>query len=218
VKGFVARAGRGTAALALLLGLYPAAGAIGGAIPVNAGWRPPARGVTVFVETNGVHTGLVVPKAAAGVDWRDLARPEDLADPRYARWGWLAIGWGERRFYLETPTWADVKPGTVLAAAMGSDAVLLHLDHVPRPAAGSDERPVTLRPDEYQRLAAYIRASVAPGGRHYRGYDVYDAFVDARGRYSAAHTCNAWVGEALRAAGVRIGWWTPFAWTVTRWF
>ncbi|MEJ8631383.1 DUF2459 domain-containing protein [Sphingomonas sp. I4] len=38
-----------------------------------------------------------------------------------------------------------------------------------------------------------------------------------KGRYSAAHTCNNWTGNALAAAGVRMGWWTPFPWTVMRW-
>ena len=58
---------------------------------------------------------------------------------------------------------------------------------------------------------------LAAGGRHDPGYDVYDAFYEANGRYSATHTCNSWTGNALAAAGVRMGWWTPFPWTVTWW-
>ena len=51
--------------LAVLTLGYGAAGLVGGSIPVNAAWRPPAAGVTIYVETNGVHTDLVVPVAAA---------------------------------------------------------------------------------------------------------------------------------------------------------
>ena len=209
---------RVVAVLLILLSGYGAAGLIGGAIPANRGWRAPAEGVTIFVETNGIHTGLVLPKIAAGVDWRDLARARDLADPRYAAYPYIAVGWGDRAFYLETPTWGDVRPGTVLAAAIGSQHTLLHLDHIPRPRPADDERAVVLRPEEYRRLAAFVRAGVRPGGHAYRGYDAYDAFYDATGRYSAVRTCNAWVGEALRTAGVRVGRWTPFPVTVTRWF
>jgi hypothetical protein len=62
------RWGGGTVlALVAPLLLYIAAGLIGGAVPVNAGWRPPAQGVRIFVESNGVHTGIVVPKVAAGI-------------------------------------------------------------------------------------------------------------------------------------------------------
>jgi uncharacterized protein (TIGR02117 family) len=209
-------------ALMLVL-LYGAAGLLGGAIPVNAGWRPPASGVTVYVETNGVHTDLVVPVVAAGVDWRDLVRPGDIADPRYAAYDHLAIGWGEARFYLETPTWADVRPGTVLRAALGSDRTLVHVEHLPAPAIGPDVRPIVLRAAEYRRLAAFIRASFAQAPRGarpeiFRGYGDFDAFYSGSGRYDALMTCNAWTGAALRAAGVRVGAWTPFAGTVMEWF
>lgn len=207
----------GGGAVAIPLG-YLAAGSIGGAIPVNTGWTPPARGVTIFVETNGVHTGIVVPKVAAGVDWRALLRGDALADPRFAGYDHLAFGWGERAFYLETPTWRDVRPLTVLRAAFGSERTLVHVEHVPAPRPASDVRQITLRPEEYRRLAGYVRATLANPPRHVRGYASYDAFYAARGRYSAITTCNAWTGAALRAAGVRVGWWTPFPWSVMAWF
>ena len=214
VSGMVARV---VGTIGAVLFAYAAAGLIGGAVPVNGGWRPPAHGVTVWVETNGVHTGIVVPKVAAGVDWRRLARPEHLADPRYARHDHLSFGWGERAFYLETPTWWDVKPATVLAAAIGSSRTLVHVDHVPRPRAQADVRPIVLTAGQYRRLASYIGATVRPGGAHLKGYGPYDAFYEARGRYSAMRTCNTWTGAALARAGVRTGWWTPFPVTVMWW-
>jgi uncharacterized protein (TIGR02117 family) len=79
-------------------------------------------------------------------------------------------------------------------------------------------RPIMLRPDDYRRLAAFIRASVRPGGGHQHGYGPGDAFYDATGHYDAITTCNAWTGAALRAAGVRVGVWTPFPVTVMAWF
>lgn len=210
--------GRLAAGVGALLLLYAAAGLIGGALPVNADRRPPSRGIMVFVESNGVHTGIVVPKVAAGIDWRDMARPEHLADPRYGAHPYLSFGWGDRAFYLETPTWGDVKPSTVLAAAFGSGDTLVHLDHLPRPAPTDDVRALLLSPTEYHRLAAFIRATVADRPRRHPGYGPYDAFYTGRGRYSVARTCNSWTGEALAHAGVRVGRWTPFPATVMWWF
>lgn len=204
---------------ATLLGLaWLAAAFTGGALPANTGWRAPARGVTIYVESNPIHTGLVMPKVAAGVDWRRWARPEDLADPRYARFDHVAIGWGQKDFYLGTPTWREVKPRVILAALIGSDATLMHVEHLPRPAPGPDERSVTLTPEQYRRLAAFIIASFRPGGRRYPGYGAGDAFYDARGHYDAFRTCNSWTGDALRRAGVRVGRWTPLPATVAGWF
>ena len=208
--------------LVLLISGYAAAGMVGGAIPSNTGWTEPEEGVRIYVESNGVHTGLIVPVAAAGVDWRDLVRPEDLADPRYAGLSHLSFGWGERTFYLETPTWADLKTRTILAAAVGSTRTLMHVDHLPEPRPADDTRAITLRPEEYRRLAAFIRGTfrMEHGHRpaHLPGYSTYDNFYEARGRYSAIETCNAWTGDALRHAGVRIGAWTPFPVTVLGWF
>jgi len=178
----------GGTGLFLLFAVYGAAGMVGGAIPSNAGWRAPESGVRIYVESNGIHTGLVLPVTAEGVDWRDLLKPEDLRDPRYAGYSHVLIGWGERTFYLETPTWADVRLKTVAAAAIGSDRTVMHVDHVPEPridAGDGDIRAITLRPEEYRRLAEFVHKSFKnEGGErpvHHYGYDVYDSFYDARG-------------------------------------
>ena len=197
---------------------YGAAGMVGGAIPANRNWREPTRGITVYVASNGVHVDLIVPKVAARVDWRPIARPGDLGDPRFANYDYLGIGIGEHAFYLETPTWAEVRPATLIFAAIGSDRTLLHFDHLPRPEPADDIRAVVLTPAQYRRLSAYILASLKPGGLHYPGYGPYDAFYEARGHYDALATCNAWAGDALRFAGVRVGRWTPFPVTVLGWF
>ena len=212
---------RGVAvAIGLILFGYFGLGLALGAIP-RATIPAPAAGadaVTLFVESSAVHTAIIVPKQAAGVDWRDWAPGQDLRDPRYAGFPFLAIGWGEAGFFRETPHWRDVKPGTILHAALGSDRTLIHVDHLPLPRAnGGDIRMIRLSPQAYRKLVAFIQASWRRGGRHDPGYDVYDAFYEANGRYSATHTCNSWTGNALAAAGVRMGWWTPFPWTVTWW-
>ncbi len=211
-------AGHVLGGVALLAFVYLLAGTSLSAIPRNAGWRtPPSGGVTIWIEDNGVHTGIVVPKVAAGIDWRSAFPAGDLRDPRYAALDHVAIGWGERAFFLDTPTWWDVRPATVIHAAIGSDRTLLHVEHIARPVVGRDVRAVTLRPSEYRRLAAAIRASRG-SGTALPGYGRFDAFYPARGRYDALTTCNAWTGDVLAEAGVRVGWWTPFSASVMQWF
>lgn len=187
-------------------------------MPSNAAWAPPEEGITLYIESNGIHTGIVMPKVAAGVDWRPMFPAGDLRDPRYGAHDHVSIGWGERDFYLQTPTWADLKLSTIVAAAIGSDRTLLHVDHVPRPVADGAVRRLVVRPAEYRRLAAYVRASLVPDGERHHGYYRYDAFYEARGRYSALRTCNTWIGDALRFANVRVGAWTPLSYTVMWWF
>ena len=205
--------------LALLVLFYAAAGLTGGSIPANPGWKPPAEGgVRIFVEDNGIHTGLVLPVRAAGVDWSGTFPASDIADPRYARFEWVAVGWGDRAFYVETPTWNDVRVSTVARAAIGSTRTVLHIEHVSEPPVMNDVKAIIVSEEEYRRLADYVRGSMGPGGKVAGGYSVNDVFYDGRGTYNALTTCNEWTGRALRTAGVRTGLWTPFPLTVMTWF
>ena len=58
VKRFAARIATGLLTLiaAFLLSIW-----IGSSLPRNNDWREPASGVDIMVETNGVHTALVLP-------------------------------------------------------------------------------------------------------------------------------------------------------------
>ena len=216
----IGRVGRWVAkALGVLGGLvaaYLLAALIGGAIPVNRGWQQSRDGVRIYVIDNGVHTDLVLPKVAAGVDWRELARPGDLANPAQAAQPYLAFGWGDRDFYLNTPSWSQVSPVRVGKAFMGLGTTVLHVVHIPQPRPGESVRELMLSPEEYHRLVAFIRGTFAEGASVH-GYGGNDAFYPAKGGYSAFGTCNQWTGNGLRAAGVRMGMWTPFPFSVMRW-
>lgn len=207
---------RGALALLALPLLYLFGALIGAIVPAGGSAPEPHDGITIFVRTNDVHTWLMVPTDAAGIDWRPLAPARDLADP--ARAGdYLAFGWGSRTFYLNTPTWHDLTLRTATGALFGNGPALMHVDHERRPRATIDERPVRLSTAQYHALARYIRASFAldANGRTVplrgRGYSASDAFYEARGHYNLFGTSNEWSGAGLRAAGVKVGIWTPFA-------
>jgi uncharacterized protein (TIGR02117 family) len=194
---------------------YLTAALIGGVIAANPGWREAPQGVTIFVRSNGVHTWVMVPAVTPDMDWRPLVPPADLRDPGRAG-DYLAFGWGNREFYLSTPTWGDLTAGTALRALFGGGPTLVHVDHESGPRPTADQRPITLTREEYRALSAYILASFRLDARGRpapllgRGYGYSDIFYEGRGRYSLFMTSNEWTGRALRSAGVRMGVWTPF--------
>jgi uncharacterized protein (TIGR02117 family) len=156
-----------------------------------------------------VHIDIVMPARAQAMDWRELIPPSDVRDaPAEVRW--FGFGAGERRVYLDTPTWGDLTARTVWAALAGGDRVL-HVDQTAAP--GADLRAIRLRPEEYRRLWAAIRADFdgPPRRIDHPGYGPDDAFYNMRGKASAVHTCNQWVSDKLRLAGVETSVWTPFA-------
>ncbi|MDQ3077985.1 MAG: DUF2459 domain-containing protein, partial [Pseudomonadota bacterium] len=103
--------------------LYLLAALIGGVASVNRDWREPDTGVTIYLADNGVHADLILPAVAGGLDWRPLLPATDFAAvPADANW--IAFGAGERRVYLDTPTWADITPRTIWAALTGGERVM----------------------------------------------------------------------------------------------
>ena len=205
------------AGLAAVPILYFLAALILALVPANPDWHEAKEGVRIFVRTNGVHTWIMVPKVTAEMDWRPLVPGAHLKDPRWGAANYVALGYGNRTFYLETPTWGDLTMKNAFLAAFGQGRSLMHADHDHDPRANDYQRPIILTHEEYRRLAAYLRAGFQydEHGRTMpligRGYGPSDMFYEAVGPYSAFLTCNEWTGRALRRAGVRTGLWTPLS-------
>ena len=205
--------GRGFALAILAIPLaYLLAALVGALIPVNAGWREPDEGITVYLADNGVHVDLILPVSAQGLDWRPLVPQSDFAAvPADA--GWIAFGAGERRVYLETPTWGDITPATIWAATSGGERVM-HVEWTRDPTYAA--RAIRLTPEQYRRLWTAIRAGfrLDANGQPVRidhpGYGPRDAFYEGVGKASAIDTSNQWIATRLRLAGVKAPLWSPF--------
>ena len=205
------------AALVLAIALFALAAWIGSSIPRNGDWREPESGVEILVETNGVHTALILPLVTWEKDWRADFPAADVA-AAHRPYTHVSISWGEREVFLNTPTWGDLSPRTVARIVGFGGEGLLHIAHYVRPLPSDDARPLRLTHEQYRRLVAAIERSLPQGPRvRYDGYGPQDVFYEAPGRYTATNTCNQWTSNTLARAGVRTGWWTPFAGGVMKW-
>ncbi len=217
--------------LGAVIAAYVMAALLGSLWPANGHWQSPPKdmvggldaggGVTIHIVSNGYHTGLLLPASADGIDLSLMFRPTDLADPDQAG-NFLLFGWGDRDFYLETQTWADVKPGTAITALFGSGQSLLHVDHIRAVRELPGAKPIRLSRAEYRALVADITGFAVLGADGYPvaqpGYGSLDVFYEAKGRYSLLATCNVWTSDRLAAAGVKAGAWTPFSRGVMWWY
>ena len=206
--------------VALLTILYFVAALFGALVPSNSDSVQPETGVTVWVRSSDIHTDIIVPVTNEVFDWSEyLSREDALAvDESYQM---LALGWGDRRFYLETPTWSDVKVANVLSAFFGFDETAMHVEWLRQaPEADSRCRKLVLSEEQYRNLSVRIWDSFAKDSSDRSlvidnpGYYDTDRFYEANGRYSAVQTCNTWVRDSMEAGGVRIGCWTPLPWGV----
>lgn len=204
--------GRLITALLALPAAYLVAALFGSLIPVNGEWKEAESGTTVYIADNGIHADIVMPVKADGLDWEPLVPRTGFAaaDPSSR---WIAFGSGEERVYFNTPTWWDITPRTIWSAVTGGRRVM-HVEYVADP--GYAVREIRLRPEEYRRLWAAIRADFEldrrgrPEHLSHPGYGCCDAFYRATGKESAFRTCNTWVAKWLRLAGVKTSLWPPF--------
>ncbi|WP_200934714.1 TIGR02117 family protein [Rhizobium sp. Leaf341] len=209
----VRRLGIGLALLTLVLALAAGFGAILPQplfAPSGDGGEGTRR---ILVLSNPIHTDIAIPVDAESLERFSFLRENGVpVDDPAARW--MVFGRGGRAFYLQTPTWADLKPLPLLRG-LTLDRAVLHVDVLgaldePTPTVqGYDIGPVA-----YQRLLETIAADFerlhgqvvpVPDVR----YGQTDRFFEATGWFTALAGCNTWTARVLRAAGLRTGVWNP---------
>lgn len=172
--------------------------------------------VTIYLLTNGVHTDFVVPAKSDMMDWTQQIRYEHTRSNDSSQ-AYLAMGWGDKGFYLQTPTWAELKPSVAFKAATGLSTTAIHATYHADMRPGESCRKIAVSREQYQKLINYITSSFKMGqnGRFMyinttANYGNSDAFYEAHGSYNMFQTCNEWVNDGLRATGLRSCVWTPF--------
>lgn len=198
------------------LTLYVLAGLLLPLIGVNKNvdFRKPNE-VTIFITTNGVHTDVVMPVKNDWMDWSKYIRytDTDLKDSTYS---FVGIGWGDKGFYLQTPSWADLKFSVAFKAMTGLSASAIHATFYKHLVVDSSTVPINISKEDYKDLIKYILNSFdlntegkpihIPSSND--GYGDMDAFYEAKGSYNLFRTCNTWANNGLKAAHQPAAKWT----------
>ena len=177
--------------------------------------NPEKGDVEIFINSNGVHTDIVVPIKNEVKDWsRDILFSQTKAQDSVMQY--VAFGWGDKGFYLDTPQWSDLKASTAFNAAFYLGTSAMHTRFYK--TMKTDEKCVklTISKKDYQKLVEYISQSFELDANKKvqwikdRSYGRYDAFYEGQGRYSLFYTCNTWTNNALKAANQKASLWTPY--------
>lgn len=184
----------------LALPLFLGASCLG---PVKSLYPPVAdqRSRSVYVVSHGWHTGLVIPCDDVAPELWRAAR--DFAPARY-----IEVGWGDDGFYRAQKITVSI----TLKALFWPTPSVLHLvglDDPPAEFAGSKLVEVTLSPEGFDKMCAFVGRTheYTKEGRPIwlaRGLYGESAFYRARGKYYFPKTCNHWTARALRKAGCPI--------------
>lgn len=171
--------------------------------------------IPIYIYTNGVHTDIVMPVKNELHDW-SAKIPFANTTSKKTDYNYVGIGWGDKGFYLDTPTWADLKFSTAVKAAFWMSESAMHTSFYHTMTEAADCKKIMISKKQYTELVKFIDAKF---DRDTNGnyiliptkavYSDNDAFYDAKGSYSFLNTCNTWANDALKAAGQKAAWWTP---------
>ncbi|MDB5255681.1 MAG: urease-associated protein [Chitinophagaceae bacterium] len=169
--------------------------------------------ILVQLHSNGVHTDILLPVENSIYNWHSFL-PDIPAEHNV-----VAFGWGDKGFYLNTPTWDDLTFSTAFKACTGLSTTAMHVSYYKGALRPSEHTvSVFINAQQYQKLVDYIQASfqhdangklllVKHDPRYYSGQ-----FYDAKGRYSLFTSCNSWVNKGLKKSELKTCLWTPFDW------
>ena len=99
-----------------------------GLIPVNNDFVPAENGVTIYVISNAVHADIIVPCENEVFNWNEPFGTTDFVGDVTGE-SHVAIGWGDRGFFLETQTWDDFKLSTAVNALLVPSECCLHVSY-----------------------------------------------------------------------------------------
>jgi len=177
----------------------------GAIIPKNRKFKNAKNGKTIFIYSNGVHLDI-------GFSRSDIKETKLLkqigGDSQY-----IFAGWGDRGFYLDTPTWAELKFSTAIKAMFLPSKTLLHTTYRNR-LPSKNLYKIKINDYQFEKLMSYVENDFhndelnVVEGASYKG--VTNEFYEAKGNYFFTYTCNQWICEALKEAGVRTALWSPF--------
>ncbi|WP_051296344.1 TIGR02117 family protein [Eisenibacter elegans] len=188
-------------------------------IPVHKHFRPTPGGIDIVLTSNGAHTDICLPFQNTYFDWGQIIDLQQFAPthPQY-----IAFGWGDKGFYLDTPTWGELKPSVAAKALFGLSRAVMHISLFEGyPPQDKYYQIISISPEQYARLVDYIQLwfDYDEEGQLIRipfgGLPAYeqlnDNFYEAQSRYHFFKTCNCWVNQVLKHVGIKTALWTPFA-------
>jgi len=182
-------------------------------ITVNEAAENQTEDVVIYIKTNGVHTDIVVPYKNEIKDWSAQIKIEHTqAKDTTAKF--VALGWGDKGFYLDTPEWSDLKASTAFNAAFALGSTAIHTTFYTVITENKNCVKIAISKENYQKLITYIEDSFQYDGNDNpmfipaTTYGKNDSFYEAKGKYSLFHTCNSWANEALKKANQKAAFWT----------
>ena len=176
-------------------------------IPVNNEDIDTEKNKSIYLNSNGVHLSIIIPKNQ--LDSKLLNGLRYFKNDNY-----FSFGWGDKNFYLNTPTWSDLTFNNAFKALFVNSSSLIHLTRYS--TTSDDWVEIKVNKNQLYKINQYIYKTfyLNPLDKkeilNNKGYTNNDDFYEALGSFSCFKTCNSWVNSGLKDSNIKACLWTPF--------
>lgn len=151
--------------------------------------------IRCFLHKDSIHSDYIFESSL----WSDIFCPKGR---------FIQIGWGDRKIFLETKTWRDLKIKDFLCAFFGMNDSVLKVDFFDEITDGTSF--LDMECDQLEQIKKYILDSTnGIAIKKLPGYYEQGDFYESELQYNCVTNCNNWVGQGLRKAGLYGGFWFP---------
>lgn len=172
--------------------------------------------ISIFVYNSGIHTDILVPVKTPLWNWQQRIDLKSIAaDTNSLKY--LAFGFGDRSYFLETYQGAPLNFSTIFNALfLPTTPAMRLLAYRNTPQKNSQIKCLKISNVNYLNLVNFLDNSFKLDAKNrkvfiknipnYRG-----GFYEARGTYSLLRGCNDWTAEALRTAEINTPVWSSLS-------
>lgn len=162
---------------------------------IKIGFIVKGKGINVYISKDTVHADYVFESK----DIKDLF----FTDKKYVK-----IGWGDRKIFLETKSWNDLKLIDFMTAFFGINKTVLRvefLDDLPTNSKSIEINERQLNVIRTHIKDSYNKKLIKKKKEYYQVGDYYESNL----RYNCITNCNNWINYGLRLAQVTNRIWCP---------
>lgn len=155
------------------------------------------KGIKMHIAKDAIHSDYLFESGL----WAEIFEPK----AKYVK-----IGWGDRKIFLETKSWSDLKASDFLGAFFGLNKTVLRVDFTDEIPEGSTEMKIDDR--QLEVLKIYVDQShkgspIQKEKHHHQQGDYYQSDL----RYNCFTNCNNWVNRGLFIARATNRVWCPLS-------
>jgi uncharacterized protein (TIGR02117 family) len=166
---------------------------------------------SVCVQDTGIHTNILVPVHNQLFDWHRYLALENIGS-EHSQYNYLSFGWGDRDFYMQTPTLQNLDLLITFKALFVPTHSVMYVQGYQTIPPSLIVKCVKVNSGDYLRLMNFIDSTfkTEENGKKLRigdGHHPNGGFYAANGSYSILRNCNSWTASGLRKADVNTPLW-----------